>query len=40
MLRSQARDFSTANPTSAYDAKSFGKAIVVNKDILLPLSAV
>jgi hypothetical protein len=32
--KGQARDFSTANPTSAYDTKSFGKATVINKDIL------
>jgi len=29
-----ARDFSTANPTSAYDTSSFGKAVVINPDII------
>ncbi|EKX51620.1 hypothetical protein GUITHDRAFT_102881 [Guillardia theta CCMP2712] len=30
-----ARDFSTANPTSAYDVANFGKTIAVNPDVLI-----
>merc|ERR1711939_740956 len=32
--KGQARDFSTANPTSAYDVAAFGKASVDNPDII------
>jgi hypothetical protein len=32
--KGQARDFSTANPTSAYDVATFGKVSIDNKDIL------
>lgn len=28
------RDFSTANPTSAYDTDNFGKASLVNEDLI------
>jgi len=31
----RAADFSTANPTSAYDTVGFGKAEIYNKDILV-----
>ena len=32
--KGQSRDFSSANPTSAYDVANFGKVSIDNKDVL------